>query len=190
MIDFDILWREVVERSACFPVVQEYEELKHVFNLVKGCMGYLEIGTAEGNSLYILSHAIEGLIYSIDFGEKHTTASRNAVLNKLRETRDLPNDKGVYFVAGNSHDPKCLQQIKHEHLVFDVVLIDAGHSYEDVIADASMYGSLAKKYIIFHDVCLPEVNKAFQWYVAQRPDCESYKFINSDTFGYGIMRIK
>jgi hypothetical protein len=49
---FDELWRFVVTRSASFPVVQEYHELQHIFDLMKGCGSYLEVGSAEGNSLY------------------------------------------------------------------------------------------------------------------------------------------
>jgi len=185
MIDFDILWREVVARSQVFPVVQEYNELKHVYHLMEGASSYLEVGTAEGNSLYILSHALKdnSRIRIIDFGEKHTKEPRQKVIDKLTSLHK------VYPTYGNSHDKEIIEEAQFDGF-YDVVLIDAGHSYTDVIADAIAYGGLATKYIIFHDVCLPEVAEAFKWYVTQRPDCESYQFINSDTFGYGIMKVK
>lgn len=190
--EFDDLWRFVVKRSAGFPVVQEYHELKHVFGLIYGCKSYLEVGTAEGNSLYILYHALKesARIRYVDLGERHTKGPREAVIEYLKE-RGPTNIDGY---LGNSHEASIMYSViwqTHSGVeLFDAVLIDAGHTYEDVIADASAYGWMASKYIIFHDICLPEVAKAFDWYCKQRPDCEAYKFINSETFGYGIMRIK
>lgn len=180
---FDELWRFVCQRSAGFPVVQEYHELEYVFNLIKGCESYLEVGTAEGNSLYILTHALKdnAAITYVDFGEKHTREPREEAV-KLTE-------RFITGILGNSHSAGALKSplIKRD---YEVVLIDAGHTYEDVIADAIAYGTLATKYIIFHDVCLPEVAKAFEWYCQQCPECRAYKMINSETFGYGILEIK
>lgn len=180
---FDELWRFVCERSASFPVVQEYHELEHVFNLMKGCESYLEVGTAEGNSLYVLSHALKenAVITFIDLGENHTKEAREDAINLTH--------RFMTGILGNSHSAKVLKStlLKQE---YEVVLIDAGHTYEDVIVDAVAYGSLANKYIIFHDVCLPDVARAFDWYCKQRPDCRAYKMINSETFGYGIVEIK
>ena len=183
--EFDDLWRFIVNRSASFPVVQEYNELKYVYELMRGCESYLEIGTAEGNSLYILAHALKkgSKIALVDYGEKHTAEPREQILNLLK-----PNQNPIQ-IYGSSHNHACIDKI-NELGKFDVVLIDAGHSYEDVIADSIAYGGLATKYIIFHDVCLPEVMRAFEWYLSQRSDWEAYKFINSETFGYGILRKK
>lgn len=180
---FDELWRFICERSASFPVVQEYHELEHVFNLLTEYRSYLEVGTAEGNSLYVLAHALkpEGNITFIDYGEDHTKRPREEILELL--------GRFIKGILGNSHSYKVIKSPLLDDC-YDAVLIDAGHSYEDVIADAVVYGSLATKYIIFHDVCLPEVSKAFDWYCTQRQDCKAYKMINSETFGYGIMEIK
>lgn len=182
---FEDLWRFITKRSSGFPVVQEYSELKYVFELMRGCSSYLEIGSAEGNSLYILCHALKpgAKIALVDFGEKHTKEPREVILNLL-----TPEYNPMPFYS-SSHNHACIDKVQ-ELGKFEVVLIDAGHTYEDVIADAMAYGGLATKYIIFHDVCLPDVNTAFNWYSSQRPDWESYKFINSDSFGYGIMRKK
>lgn len=182
---FDDLWQFVVKRSSGYPVVQEYGELKHVYGLLEGLESYLEIGSAEGNSLYILAHALQpnSKIALVDFGEKHTAEPREYVLNALKPVQ---NPIAIY---GSSHNHACIDKVNSLGW-FESVLIDAGHSYEDVIADAMTYGGLATKYIIFHDICLPEVNTAFNWYSSQRPDWEAYKFINSETFGYGIMRKK
>ncbi len=184
MKSFDELWRFIVKRSeeSAFPVVQEYHELEHVFNLIQDCESYLEVGAAEGNSMYVLAHALKpgAQITYVDLNEVHTKPKRDAVVTLLTE-----EGYGVRGIHGNSHDPAVIGAAAGK---YDVVFIDAGHSYEDVIADAEYYGNMAKKYIIFHDVNLPDVRKAFELYQHQTGN-KSYIISNSETFGYGIMEI-
>jgi predicted O-methyltransferase YrrM len=172
---FSDLWKEICKRSACFPVVQEYSELEYVYNLIEGCESYLEVGTAEGNSLYVLSHALKkgAKIVFVDFGEQHTALPREWVLAQVKATP----------IYGNSHSPNVIHQAKGK---YDVVMIDAGHSYNDVKADAENYGCMATKYIIFHDINLPEVRKAFDEYAQGK---KSHTISNSPTFGYGIVTL-
>lgn len=187
MSEFDTLWREISKRPGVI-TVQNREELEHVFNLLKRCESYLEVGTAEGNSLYVLSQAlgqnstnhIVPRVDYIDYGERHTEEPRNQILDKLAARHIY-----VHGWHGNSHSTEAAHVVNG----YDAVLIDAGHAYEDVIGDACMYGPLAKRYIIFHDIKLPEVAAAFDWYVAQNDFKNSYKFVNSNTFGYGICEI-
>lgn len=180
---FDDLWRYIVQRSQGFPTVQEYHELQYVFNLIQGCESYLEAGTAEGNSLYVLSHALKpnSEITYIDWDEKHTREPRELIVRYLES-------KGFKITPlhGNTHDPEI---VKKAQAKYDVVLIDAGHKFEDVITDATNYGKLATKFIIFHDVQLPEVERAFSLYQKETGHT-GYKVINSETFGYGILEIK
>jgi len=202
MKTFEELWRGIQERSRrwAIPIVQDYKELEYVFNLIKGCDSYFEVGTAEGNGLYVLAHALKpsAKISIFDFGEKHTTPAREEVFKILSERHEkaICTGDGLDFVRkapefphrkyGNSH---CVDVQKWTLGVFDVVFIDAGHSYEDVIADAIAYGHLATKYIIFHDICLPPVKQAVDWYLAQNPQFKYHEFINSPTFGYGIIEV-
>jgi hypothetical protein len=67
------------------------------------------------------------------------------------------------------------------------VLIDAGHDYESVKSDIKMYAHLATKYLIFHDIKLPDVKRAVDEYVG---DKKYYEIVNSQTMGFGIMEIK
>lgn len=183
MRNFDDVWREVVKRSeaACIPVVQDYDEMKYVYGLVTGCKSYLEVGTAEGNGLYILSHSLEpdADITYIDFGEKHTTKHRNWVLDKI--------GRPVVAIHGDSNDYSTLRQVLNKK--FEAVFIDAGHDDFNVAIDALFYGPLATKYIIFHDVQLPDVSRVFDWYCKQRPEAKNYRVVNSQTYGYGIIEL-
>lgn len=206
---FEELWQDLEERSRrwAIPIVQDRAELEFVFYLIRKneCESYLEVGTAEGNGLYVLAHALKKnpmyyIVYDendkeidggtklavevceiIDFGEKHTKLARDEVLKNLQNL-----DIRITENYGNSHN--ALVKVKFRD--YDAVFIDAGHTYEDVIADAVAYGSLANKLIIFHDIQLPEVKKAFDWYCAQNPQFKNIsQFINSPNYGYGIIEV-
>lgn len=189
---FDELWKDLEERSKrwAISIVQDYKELEYVFNLIKGCrcQSYLEIGSAEGNSLYVLSHAMveDARKILVDFGEEHTAAPRKEVLDKIK----LHISRQF---LGNSHNTGMLslaqQSNKMGNASYDVVFIDAGHTYEDVIADAISFGWLANRYIIFHNVCLAPIKKAIEWYLAQNPQFKYHEFINSTHYGYGIIEV-
>lgn len=178
-MSFKELWAFATRHGS---IVQQYEELEYIFNLIKGCQSYLEIGTAEGNSLFVLSHALKdgAPITYVDLAESHTLAQRTEALLKVINP--------VFEVHGDSHDLTCIQQACLG-APYDVVFIDAGHTYEDVILDAVIYGQTAKKFIIFHDVQLPEVDRAFRHYCRAIAAKNVTKFIKSETYGYGIIQL-
>lgn len=179
MSDFNTVWAEITKRPGVV-TVQNKEELEHVFHLIQGAESYLEVGTAEGNSLYVLSHALkpDAEITYIDYGEKHTLEPRNEVLAKIPQK--------VHAILGDSNDMQTFARVADKK--FDVVLIDAGHDDFNVAIDALFYGQLATKYIIFHDIMLPDVERVFEWYSRQFKR-ESYRVVNSEHFGYGIIKV-
>lgn len=185
MKEFNDLWRDVVARSQSFPVVQNYNELEYIYNLIQGCESYLEVGTAEGNSLYVLAHALapNAAITYIDYGEKHTTGPRDLSVSAIEAT-----GRTVTPILGDSNDYSSVRPIIGQR--FDAVFIDAGHTDFNVAIDALFYGPLAKKFIIFHDIQIPDVSKVFEWYAKQRPDCVATRVVNSTEFGYGILEVK
>lgn len=176
MTEFDELWKWARNRGS---FQQEYTELKHIFDLMKSCdcQSYLEVGCAEGNSLYILTHATIRASY-IDIDEDHTRQARNDVLWAL--------SKHVTSYHGDSRDSKT-----HEFSGrYDCVLIDGGHDYETVLSDSKMYGLLADKYIFWHDVQLPEVKKAIEKFMTEHNPGQYSTFINSVSYGYAICEVK
>lgn len=181
-MSFDQYWQFIDKRGVS--TIQNHQELEHVFNLMQDCESYLEVGTAEGNSLYVLAHALklEAHITYIDWDEKHTRTPREEVIKLL-------TDEGYEIRPIHSHTMHREAIEKAGERKYDVVLIDAGHSFDEVIADAMNYGKLATKYIIFHDVMLPEVDRAFALY---QKECglKAYKVIHSETFGFGILEVK
>lgn len=180
MKDFDTLWREVMKRNIV--TVQEYHELEHVFNLLKDCESYLEVGTAEGNSLFVLGRALKdgANITCIDYGEKHTARARDEVIYQL-------TDEGhkVTAIYGDSNDFTTYKNVQDKK--FDAVFIDAGHTDFNVAIDALFYGPLATRYIIFHDIMLQDVGKVFEWYCRQFPQRKHYRIVNSESYGMGVI---
>lgn len=183
-MSFQDHWDFIVKRSAdmCMPVVQDEQELSYVYGLLERCESYLEVGTAEGNSLYVLANAMKkgSEITYIDWAEKHTKDKRDFILSKL-------TDYNITSVHGDSNDYTTLDRVKNKR--FDAVLIDAGHDDFNAAIDALFYGPLATKYIIFHDIQLPDVGRVFDWYSRQMPQKRFYKVVNSESYGFGVIEV-
>lgn len=177
---FNDLWKFVTRNGS---IVQERSELEHVFNLIKDCESYLEVGTAEGSSLCVLARSLKenAKITYVDYGEDKTHRMREENL------RDLSNP--ICALHKDSHDIRAVA-LAHEKGPYDVVFIDAGHTYEDVILDAVNYAPMAKKFVLFHDINMPPVRKAFEWYCRQYGLSNiSYFAIENSPYGYGIIKL-
>lgn len=193
MSSFDELFHFISHRREK-PIVQKRGEMQYIFDIIRDnqCKSYLEIGTAEGDSIFVFSHALEGcspFISYVDIAEAHTEKYRLEVIDIM--TRQKMKVRGIHGCS-HYHD-----NIKEAAVLapYDVVMIDGGHHFEDVIADAIAYGSMASKYIIFHDICIPKVRKAFDWYVNK----QNYKNVTSFhepiqddvlAFGYGVIDVR
>lgn len=189
MDEFDKLWQFVIDRSQRgVMTVQEKSELEHVFNLMKGCdcRNYLEVGTAEGNSLYVLGHAVNKSIYYIDLMEPHTETSRSEVEKVL-----LNGEKFVIGIDGDSTERETSRNKDGTSKLanFDCILIDGGHDFATVLSDSILYAPLATKYIFWHDIQLLEVKAAVEWFVKRWKLGKYSTFINSESFGYGICEV-
>lgn len=183
MKTFDELWDWVMKRTERgVMTVQERSELEHVFNLMKDCEcgSYLEVGTAEGNSLYVLGHAVNGYIQSIDLAEQHTRSAFQDVWDEIHNTGIK-----IDFYPGDSTWPTTHPR----DIKFDCVLIDGGHDFATVLSDALLYAPLATKYVFFHDIQLPEVKAAVEWFIKRWKLGRYYTYVNSPSFGYGIIEV-
>lgn len=182
MTDFSTIWKFINRNGS---IVQVREELEYVYNLAKGCSSYLEIGTAEGSSLYAMANALDtnSKIAFVDWCEEHTTKMRDEALKILTKFHTIVK------IKGDTHSHESINKAAKLG-PFDIVMIDAGHIYPDVVADAIAYGGLATKYIIFHDMKLPEVKLAFEWYCKTQKFDDVHMFIMPDSpYGYGIVKL-
>lgn len=183
MSEFDDKWRYLINRAGGEKnVVQERHELEHVYNLVRDCdcESYLEIGTAEGVSLLTLGSAVEKRMDFVDFDEDHTRERKNQVINILKVNHEINPYHGDSTTRTVSGRLKLHQ--------YDCVLIDGGHDFATVLSDSILYAPLATKYVFWHDVQLPEVRAAVEWFVKRWNLGEYSTFINSPSYGYGILK--
>lgn len=189
MKTFDELWKYITEERPGVITVQDRTELEYVFNLMRDCdcESYLEVGTAEGNSLYVLGHALKqnGEAICIDLGEDHTFQAQLEIVTCLNN-----NKISTEIWKGDSTKPETFRYNKNRRLwEFDCILIDGGHDFATVLSDAILYASLATKYVFFHDVQLPQVKAAVDWFVPRWNLGKYHEFICSNSFGYGIIEV-
>lgn len=185
---FQELWKFINARGSVI-TVQERNELEHVFNLMSDgeCYSYLEVGSAEGNSLYVLGHALKNNnphmnvdINYIDIGEEHTKVAREEVISHVGK-ENITNEFIGDSTCSLTHDVKRK---------YDCILIDGGHDFATVLSDSILYAPLATKYVFWHDIQLPEVRRAYEWFKTRWKIGEYSEFIHSDSFGYGILKVK
>jgi predicted O-methyltransferase YrrM len=152
--------------------MQKISELAKLFEVLRGYKMHtvVEIGTAAGGVLYGLCQLADeyATIVSIDL-----PGGRFGDGRPLPEMRDFNgytrSRQALYLIRGNSHDDSTLKELKkHIKDPIDVLFIDGGHTYKDVLQDYEMYQPLVKKsgLIIFHDICVH----------SNIPECEVYKF--------------
>lgn len=117
----------------------------------------LEIGTAGGGSLFMLSQVIEndGTLISIDlpngqFGGGYPK-SRITLYNSFAKT-----GQKIELIRQDSHSLESLKRVKMtlKDNELDFLFIDGDHSYEGVKKDYELYAPLVKKsgLIAFHDI--------------------------------------
>jgi predicted O-methyltransferase YrrM len=103
----------------------------------------LELGARQmqsGRSFISAMHEKgSGLLTSVDISDR-SERIKPEMLKHLR------------MIVGNTHNPETLSRVSDR--IYDLMLIDAGHSYEDVKQDYYDYEKLVKPggLIFFHDV--------------------------------------
>lgn len=183
MSEFDEKWNWLTIRAGGpNNLVQEKNELKHVYMLMRDCdcKSYLEVGSAEGTSLYVLGDLVSKDIEYIDLCEPHTEAPRKEVISKLK--------KKVFEIKGNSTHRSTYDYVRNKR--FDCVLIDGGHDFATVLSDCILYAPLATKFVFFHDVQLPEVKRAVELFVRNWKPGQYHTYINSMNYGYGVLECR
>lgn len=135
---------------------EEIRELLKILNKMKPKV-VLEIGTANGGSLFLFSRvaANDATIISIDlpggnFGGGYEVW-RIPLYNAFKSQKQK-----LYLIRENSHSDITLEKIKRilNGRKIDFLFIDGDHSYEGVKKDFNMYSNLVKDggIIALHDI--------------------------------------
>lgn len=119
---------------------------------------YIEIGTFAGASgCLVASHPKTRKVYCVDMCDSWVL--KNHFQEKIKEgvienLNRYKNDKcDVEYFDGDSHDENIISLVKSKTDKVDILFIDAGHTYDDVIKDFNNFSDLVTDggYIIFDD---------------------------------------
>lgn len=124
--------------------VQSYIYLLWEITYESNAQNVLELGSRQMQSGRTFLSALEqkksGLLTAVDLQDR---------------THRIGDELKPYLrmVVGNTHHSDTFAQVADR--LYDILFIDAGHSYEDVKQDYSEYSTLVKKggLIILHDIC-------------------------------------
>lgn len=120
------------DEAVCRGAQQKPAELAQLQELLEGDRidAVLEIGSWRGGMLWWLRQAFAPrLLVSVDI---------------------YPQPEAHVSIVGWSHAPDTVAQAA-EHAPFDLVFIDAGHTYADVSRDYELYGPLGR-IVCLHDI--------------------------------------
>lgn len=137
------------------------EEKKKYYN-------FLEIGSAAGGNTFLLNYFLKfNSIYIVD----------NNCHPKYPLRKDILKNIEYKEYIGNSQSPEAKIFIKEQNIEFDIIFIDADHSYHGVKKDIENFSEFLNPsgFLVFHDtqIC-PGVNQA----INDLKNDNKFKFIN------------
>lgn len=118
--------------------------IEFLFSLNKKFESFLEVGSAAGGNTFILNKYFNfDNVVIIDNNEHSKHHLRSEILKDV---------KRVEYI-GDSQSKESNEWIKKLNIKFDLIFIDADHSYEGVKNDTYNYIEFLKNggYLIFHD---------------------------------------
>jgi len=197
LIDFSFLTYEGLIKP-----YQITSELQSFLNFVKTQKPkyVLEIGTAFGGTLFLLSRTVskDAIIISLDLPRSKYGISYQKWRTKLYYTFALPNQQ-VCLIRGDSHDTKTLNEVKKilNGNKIDLLYVDGDHSYNGVKKDFELYSQLVNDngFVVFHDILLDgyknyNVNKFWKEIKNRYENFEFVENLNQGFAGFGIIQFK
>jgi hypothetical protein len=122
----------------------------------------VEIGSYKGKSTHALLSGCKGMVYAVDHF-KGSQAPEDATHGKSGELEFLENVKGFTNLTLIKQPSNRAAQL-FEDLSVDMVFIDAGHLYEEVLEDLRLWVPKAKKLTCGHDGSMNSVTQALDKY--------------------------
>jgi hypothetical protein len=147
----------------CNPIVgwMTVREQNWLYEKAKGMKSVVEIGSWKGKSTHIFCCAVNGTVTAIDhFKGTEDDAARAEIYNKAFKEVDEGIDIYEIFKknTGMFNNLRVIKMSSQDafkkydyELEADMIFIDGGHEYDEVMADLVSYEPLAKKLICGHD---------------------------------------
>lgn len=160
-----------------------FPELNWLYNTAKTVNSIAEIGSWKGRSTHALLSGCKGTVTAIDhfMGSSDVKDGTHGIQDDSVFEQFKKNTAGVGHLEVNRKS--SLEAAKdYEGKSFDMVFIDAGHTYDEVVADIRAWKDKARFVLSGHDYAKewPEVMKAVNDELGEVQVCDSiwYKFMN------------
>ena len=130
-----------------------YEEQLWLYNMAKSHLSIAELGSWKGRSTNALATACKGTVTAIDTwkGSMEERDSTNWMAKK-EDILALFKENTKQFTNIKIHQAKGMDAVKeYADKSFDMVFIDAGHTYEEVKEDIDAWLPKAKMILCGHD---------------------------------------
>lgn len=143
-------------------------ELEWLYKTSQEMDSVVELGSWKGRSTYALLSGCKGLVYAIDHWKGSSDKdSPTGILQCTGEA--LVRDIHEEFMGNVGHFPNLRSYISKsaeaatlfpESFKADMVFIDAGHYYEEVLPDIEAWLPKTRRLICGHDYFYPDVARA------------------------------
>lgn len=125
-------------------IPEEITDVIHYLQDKVECTNFLEIGTAGGGTTFVIDHFFKPeKIILVDDNQHGKSAGRGEVLKDVTRKE----------VIGNSQLDDTIALVAKQGLEYEIMIIDADHSYAGVKKDTESYTPFLKSggYVIYHD---------------------------------------
>ena len=138
------------------------EDLLWLLNTAKEMDHIVEVGSWKGRSTYALLSGCKGTVYAIDhfLGSATERESYQAEVKTRDIYKDFMKNVGSFknLQVLKMDNAEAVKQFEDNSI--DMVFIDAGHTYEEVLNDIKQWLPKVKKIICGHDLDNEQVEKA------------------------------
>jgi predicted O-methyltransferase YrrM len=185
--------------------MQVMSELKSFLQLVASAppAAVLEIGTARGGTLFLLSHVAkdDAVLVGVDAPERARTFAGRPRYNRRRRLFEAfaRSRQRVVYLPMDSHRQETLARVQGALAgqQLDLLFVDGDHTAEGVAADFRMYAPLVRRggLVAFHDI-VPGPAEAVGgvpefWQEIRRDGCiEFVEDWTQGSCGIGVIRME
>jgi predicted O-methyltransferase YrrM len=138
------------------------EELRWLYDKAKSMSSILEIGCWKGRSTHALLTGCPGVVYAVD----HFLGSDGEMDNAHLEARSRNIYRQFLENVGHFRNLRVYKMRSLDAVSFfpprsiDMVFIDGGHYYDEVIFDLRKWGPVCRKLLCGHDALQSGVSQA------------------------------
>jgi predicted O-methyltransferase YrrM len=163
---------QIVEMAFSSPAIRPFQVQSEILGLAQRVSALrprtlLEIGTAEGGTLFILSQcaAPNATFISLDLPAGNYGGGYPAWRGAIYKRLTRPGQT-LHLIRGDSHETRRLEEVRNllSGSPLDVLFVDGDHSYDGVKRDFELYGPLVRPggMMAFHDIVKYPANVDYQ----------------------------